>query len=77
MPTLEFNGKHHIYTHHLSVPTDHLKLTKTAPSTRSAKTITSSFTTTTYTPSKHYSHATKTASSASTFTNALSRFGIC
>ena len=20
MPTLEFNGKHHIYTHHLSVP---------------------------------------------------------
>ena len=20
MPTLEFNGKHHIYTHHLTVP---------------------------------------------------------
>ena len=54
MPTLEFNGKHHIYTHHLSVPTDHLKLTKTAPATRPAKTITSAGLTQRCDKSHHY-----------------------
>jgi hypothetical protein len=80
MPTLEFKGKQHIYAHHLTVPYRPLEI-DTAKSLHMnyspllafrrnlLQTITSSSTATIYTPSKHYSRATQTASSASISTH--------
>ena len=85
MPTLEFKGKQHIYAHHLIIPYRPLEIdatksytyitppllnpTKTAPATQPIPTITLLSMATTCMPSKHYSRAMPTVSSASTSTH--------
>ena len=52
MPTLEFNGKQHIYAHHLTIPSPTPRIRRTlAPATQMISPTTASFTATT-TPHK-------------------------
>ena len=51
MPILEFNGKHHIYTHHLTIPDRPSNPTTLAPATQMISPTTTSSTATT-TPHK-------------------------